>query len=97
MLWMIVSPTMTDRAGLDSCARTIVNTSPPAGVILTISALVGSGLDPGKMTALPEVNREPCPAVTVNVVPDVAGDGAVATADRVKFLLANVSPYASEM
>lgn len=61
-------------------------------VTRTISAFVESGCDPvGHTTALngTEGNFVPSPDATVSDVPEVAGDGAVATVEYAKFLWAS--------
>jgi hypothetical protein len=88
----IRSPTTTVRALVPSCIRTIVRTSPTIAVTRTISALTMDAVDPvGQMVQLNGGvgNRAPWPAVTVRLVPVVAGDGATATALTAKFLWAS--------
>lgn len=57
-------------------------------VMRTISEFDGSGVEPaGQIVAfIPAANRDPSPAVTTRVVPDVAGEGAVATSEMARFL-----------
>jgi hypothetical protein len=58
-------------------------------VTRTTSALAGSGsVAAGQMTALKGTvgKRDPWPVVTTSVVPEAAGDGAVATELMAKFL-----------
>lgn len=89
MVAAIRSPTTTVRAVVDSWARVIVKVSVLTTVTLTISAFVGSGTEPvGQMVALNGAvgNLVPCPAVTTRLVPDVAGLGAVATAETANAL-----------
>jgi hypothetical protein len=79
----------TDRAELPSWARTIVNESVACAVTRTISALVESGCAPaGQIVALKGTagKRAPSPEATTSDVPEVAGDGAVATVEYAKFL-----------
>ena len=79
---------VTDFALVPSCARVIVNASVDMAVTRTISAFeaVGSELA-GYKTALngTDGNLLPSPLVTCNEVPDVAGEGAVATRLAAKF------------
>src|SRR5262245_20817001 len=70
----------------------MVNTSPAIAVTRTISALVGSGINPpGASVALNggAGKRAPSPVATVNEVPVVGGDGATATEETAKFLCAS--------
>ena len=89
MVAAIWSPTMIDLADEPSCVRAIVNVSVEIIVTLTISAFVEFDCTPvGHTVALNGGvgNLVPCPAATTSVVPEVAGDGAVATEDKAKFL-----------
>lgn len=72
----------------------MVNVSVDIAVTRTISALVVSGCTPaGQMVALNGTvgKMVPCPAVTTSDVPDVAGEGAVATWLYEKFLCASTA------
>jgi len=80
---------MTVRADDPSCARVIVSVSVEMAVTRTTSAFDGIGCeDAGHTVALKGGvgNLVPCPAVTTSDVPEVAGEGAVATAETAKFL-----------
>jgi hypothetical protein len=86
------SPIATLRAVVLSWALTIVNVSVEIPVTLTISAFdeVGEFPEPeGYSTALNGgVGKlAPVPAATTKLVPEVAGDGAVATVDTEKFFV----------
>jgi ABC-type multidrug transport system permease subunit len=77
----MIQPCLMTLATVLSWARVIVSVSPTTFVMRTISALVGVIAPKGQTVASngnPE-KSEPVPAVTVRVVPDVAGDGAVTT------------------
>lgn len=77
----MIQPCLIVLAAVPSWARVIVSASPTWPVIRTISAFVGVIAPNGQTVALkgkPE-NSVPVPTVTVSVVPDVAGDGAVTT------------------
>lgn len=81
-------PTVTAIADEPSCARTIVNTSLDTFVHRATSAFkVDGAVFAGHNTTLNGAagNFEPSPDATVNEVPDVAGDGAVATVENAKF------------
>jgi hypothetical protein len=70
------------RADVDSWVLVIVRVSVEIAVTLTISEFVDvAPALAGAIVALNGAvgNRAPCPAVTTSEVPDVAGDGAVAT------------------
>jgi hypothetical protein len=86
----IWSPTTTVRARVTiSVARVMVSVSVEMPVTRTISVLAGEGTEPaGQIVALNGGvgNRDPCPAVTTREVPEVAGDGAVATVEMARFL-----------
>lgn len=78
----IWSPVTTVRALDDSCVRVIVSVSVEMAVTRTISALLDKGLTPvGQIVALKGGvgNLAPSPEATTSDVPDVAGEGAVAT------------------
>jgi hypothetical protein len=75
-----------------SCARTIVSVSTDFAVTRITSAFVVVGCTPvGHTTALNGAagNFAPSPGATIRVVPDAAGDGAVATTLYAKFFLAS--------
>lgn len=80
----IWSPATMVRALDPSCVRTMVQLSPlPFDVTRMISALEASGCTlAGQTVQLKGAagKRAPAPVVTDKVVPDVGGDGAVATA-----------------
>ena len=81
----MIHPSPIEHAAEPSCARTIVNVSVEIPVTRTTSRNPGideGGIQPGMATALNGVagKSAPSPALTVNVVPLVAGDGAVTTA-----------------
>jgi hypothetical protein len=98
MVAAIWSPMMTVLAEELSWARVIVNVSVEIAVTRTISAfaVVGCVLA-GQIVALNGVagNFVPSAAVTTRLVPDDAGDGAVATRDEAKFLWASANFYAA--
>src|SRR5215831_1240722 len=83
---------MIVRAVLPSCALTIVKVSVALPVTRTISALAVVGVAPVAQTVALKGgngNSAPCPEPTVKLVPDVAGEGAVATAPIAKFACAS--------
>jgi hypothetical protein len=84
----IWSPITTVRADVPSWVRVIVNVSVETFVTRTISAFVVEGCAPiGQIVALNGTagNFVPVAAVTTRLVPDEAGDGAVATNETAKF------------
>ena len=82
-----------------SCVRSIVNTSPDTFITRTISAFVLNGRTLGGQTVqlkgVGEGKNAPCPVATVNVVPDGAGNGAIATVEYAKFLWASIGVLVS--
>ena len=87
----MIHPSPIEHAAEPSCARTIVNVSVEIPVTRTTSRNPGideGGIQPGTTTALNGTagNSAPSPALTVNVVPLVAGDGGVTTELNAKLL-----------
>lgn len=90
----IWSPTTMDLADDPSWARWTVRVSVERLVTRTISAFDGSGSEPtGHTTRLygADGNRDPSPGATTIVVPEAAGEGAVATVEYAKLACASAT------